>query len=173
MATINPPAREADLRGFLEAAGKSLTEAQGTLTGDSILTPSALAISEAELEVKAAVTQQAGGKLALQTLSMESLRSGIDPGLVSTVHIRYVAVAADATKEPGSTGGPKRVPEEITKTVAARADIAALSKILGKLNIAPVFVPETRRWMVVARDQEGRVLRELIVPDDPDAGSLA
>ena len=161
------------MRGFLEAAGKSLTEAQGTLTGESILAPSALAISEAELEVKAAFTQQAGGKLALQTLSMESLRSGIEPGLVSTVHIRYVAVAADAAKGPVITGGPKRVPEEITKLVAVRADIAALSKILGKLVITPVFVPETRRWLVMARDQEGRVLRELVVPDDPDAGSPA
>jgi hypothetical protein len=173
MAIINPAAREVDLRGFLEAAGKSLTEAQGTLTGDSILTPSALAISEAELEVKAAVTQQAGGKLALQTLSMESLRTGIDPGLVSTVHIRYVAVAAEATKGPGTPGGPKRVSEEITKLVTARADIAALTKIVGKLVIVPVFVPETRRWLVVARDQAGRVLRELILADDPDPGPLA
>ena len=173
MAAVNLSAGEADLRGFLEAAGKSLSEAQGTLTGEAMPAPSTLAISDVELEVKATFTQQAGGKLALQTLSMESLRSGIEPGLVSTVRIRYVAVASEVAKGPVRPVGPKRPPADIIKTVKARADIAALTRILGKLEILPAFVPERQRWLVVVRDQEGGVLRELIVPDDQPGGSHA
>ena len=50
----------ADLGGFLEAAGRSLVDAQGSLTGDLVDLPPAVAISEAELELKAAVVRARG-----------------------------------------------------------------------------------------------------------------
>src|SRR3954463_13722256 len=123
MATTNPPATEADLRDFIEAAGKSLSEAQGALSGDSGLRTAGLAISEAQLEVKAAVTQRPGGKLALQTLSMETLRSGIEPALVSTLNIRYVAVA----DTHDSAARPNRDKSEIAGVVAALPQLVSMT----------------------------------------------
>lgn len=173
MAAANPSPGGVDLGGFLEAAGRSLADAQGSLTGEAILTPSTLAISDAELDVKAAFTQQAGGKLALQALSMDALRSGIEPGLVSSIRVRYVAIAAEVTRGPVAPVPPARQPKQIIKEVNDRPDVAALAKIVGTLEIEPIFLPDRRRWLVVVKDQEGRILRELIVPDDTKGGRVA
>ncbi len=162
MATANLKSEaEAGLGDFFAAAGQSLSDAQAALTANAGLTPSTLAISGADLEVKAAVTQTALGKLVLQTLSMQSLRSGIAPELVSTIQMHYVAV-------PGSTGPePKRGAQEIREIVAKRDDIRRLAKILGELKIEPLFVPQRGEWLVIARDPESRVVRDLIIPDEP------
>ena len=170
MATANPSSGAAPLRGFFEAAGRSLTEAQGTLTAGAMPTPSALAIADAELEIKAAVSQDATGQLSLQTLSVQNLQSGtIAPGLVSTVKIHYVAV-------PGESVGPappKRAPADVVKEVRTRADLQRLQKVLGDLSIEPVFVPERQRWLVTARDSAGRTVREVVLSDEPTGGQDA
>lgn len=153
----------ADLGGFLEAAGRSLADAQGSLAGDVADIPAAVAISEAELEVKAAVGRRADGTLELETISTQDMRRGsITPGLLSTVRVHYVAVAADTL----TTAPPNRTPEDVIDGVRDRDDVAVLDKILGGLVYDAVFVPAGKRWLVTARDAEQRLVREVLVPDE-------
>jgi hypothetical protein len=156
----------ADLGGFLEAAGRSLADAQGTLADGVADIPAAIAIAEAELEVKAAVTRRTDGTLQLETLSAQDMRSGtITPGLLSTVRVQYVAVAADTLAAPSQQ--PIRAPKDVIDDVRVRDDVAVLDRILGGLVFDAVYVPSGRRWVVTAKDEEQRIVREILVPDEP------
>jgi hypothetical protein len=156
----------ADLGGFLEAAGRSLADAQGTLADGVADIPAAIAIAEAELEVKAAVTRRTDGTLQLETLSAQDMRSGtITPGLLSTVRVQYVAVAADTLAAPSQQ--PIRAPKDVIDDVRVRDDLAVLERILGGLVFDAVYVPSGRRWVVTAKDEEQRIVREILVPDEP------
>lgn len=149
------------LQGFLEAAGRSLSGAQGQLVGEALETP-ALAISDAELEVKAAVAQGADGSLSLQTFSAaEVRRGGVNASLLSTLRVSYVAVASEASAPPAV-----RNPVEVAEGVREMPDIVALGRILGRLEVDPVFVADRGRWLVSVRDAQGRLVRELILPDE-------
>ena len=153
-----------DLGGFLEAAGKSLADAQGALAGEAVDLPPAVAIAEAELELKAAVRRGSDGTVAVETISTADMRSGaITPGLLSTIRIQYVAVAADTVRAPSEQ--PTRTPKDVIADVRARADVAVLDKILGGLAYEAVYVPG-RRWLVTATDPEQRLVREVLVPDE-------
>ena len=156
------PASEADLTGFLEAAGRSLVEAQAALKGEIVDIPTAVAISEAELELKATVDRTAGGDVVLQPVTSQDARQGaITPGMLSTIRIRYVAVAEEAV----APSRPTRTPDKVIDEVRGRSDVAALDKILGGLTFQAVFVPTTQRWLVTATDAQERLVREVVVPD--------
>jgi hypothetical protein len=155
---------EADLGGFLEAAGRSLSDAQGALAGELVDLPPAVAIAEAELEVKAAVQRRADGTVVVETISTQDMRSGaITPGLLSTIRIQYVAVAADSLVAPSER--PTRTPKDVIDEVRGRDDVAALDKIFGGLSFEAIQVPG-RRWLVTARDPERRLVREVLVQDE-------
>jgi hypothetical protein len=125
----------------------------------------AVAISEAELEVKVAVSRTGDGKLAVETLSAEDMRSGtITPGLLSTVRVQYVAVPADTLSAPSQQ--PTRAPSDVIANVREREDVVALDRILGGLSFDAVFVASGSRWLVTAMDAERRVVREVLVPDE-------
>lgn len=157
------PETRADLGGFVEAAGRSLAEAQGSLAGDLVDIPPAVAISEAELEVKAAVVRRADGVLGLETISTQDMRAGnITPGLLSTIRVQYVAVAADTAMPPSEQ--PTRTPKDVIDAVRGRQDVVVLDEILGGLVFEAIYVPG-RRWLVTAKDAEQRLVREVIVPD--------
>lgn len=159
------PETGADLSGFLEAAGQSLAAAQGSLAGELVDIPPAVAISETELEVKAAVVRRPDGVVALETISTQDMRAGnITPGLLSTVRVQYVAVAADTVVPPSEQ--PTRTPREVIDGVRGRQDVAALEKILGGLAFEAIYVPARRRWLVTAKDPEERLVREVLVPDE-------
>lgn len=158
------PEAGADLGGFLEAAGQSFADAQGALVGELVDIPAAVAISEAELEVKAAVTRRTDGTVGLETISAQDMRSGaITPGLLSTVRVQYVAVAAD-TVVPRSEQ-PTRTPKDVIDNVRTREDVVVLDKILGGLVFDAIYVPSGRRWLVTAKDADQRLVREVLVPD--------
>jgi len=149
----------------MEAAGRSLAEAQGALAGEIVDVPTAVAISEAELEVKAAVVRRADGVMALETISTADMRSGgIAPGLVSTLRLQYVAVTADSAVAPSEQ--PTKTPGDVIAGVKRREDVAVLDKILGGLLYEAIYVPGRRRWLVTAKDAEQRLVREVLVPDD-------
>jgi hypothetical protein len=158
-----PDPGEADLRQFLETAGRSLADAQGALAGEVVDIPTAVAISEAELEVKATLDRK-DGSVILQPVTGDAARQGgISPGVVSTVRIRYVAVAEDTLAAPSER--PSQTPEKVVDEVRSREDVARLDKILGGLTYEAVFVSATKRWVVTARDQENRPVRHVLVPD--------
>jgi hypothetical protein len=153
----------AELSGFLEAAGRSLADAQGALAGDVADIPAAVAISEAELEVKATM-EGAQGAVVLQPVTSQDARQGaITPGMLSTVRIRYVAVTEDTLVAPSEQ--PTRSAETVIKEVSAREDVVVLDKILGGLTYEAVFVPGTQRWLVTAKDPDEHLVREVVVPD--------
>jgi hypothetical protein len=157
-------AGEAELGGFLEAAGRSFTDAQGALSGDVVDLPPAVAIAEAELELKAAVQRRGDGAVVLETISTADMRSGaITPGLLSTIRVQYVAVAADTLTAPSQQ--PSRTPKDVIDDVRKRSDVAALDRILGGLRYEAVPVPG-KRWLVTARDDEDRLVREVLVADE-------
>lgn len=157
-------ASEAELGGFLEAAGKSFSDAQGALAGELVDLPPAVAIAEAELELKAAVQRRTDGTVVLETISTQDMRSGaITPGLLSTIRVQYVAVAADTVAAPSQQ--PSRTPKDVIDDVRVREDVAVLDRILGGLRYEAVFVPG-KRWLVTARDADERLVRELLVPDE-------
>ena len=157
-------ASEAELGGFLEAAGKSFTDAQGALAGDVVDLPPAVAIAEAELELKAAVQRRTDGTVVLETISTQDMRSGaITPGLLSTIRVQYVAVAADTLVPPSQQ--PTRTPKDVIDDVRKREDVAVLDRILGGLRYEAVFV-SGKRWLVTARDEEDRLVREVVLPDE-------
>ncbi len=157
------PEPGADLTGFLEAAGRSLADAQGALAGELVDVPTAVAISEAELEVKATVDRGPAG-LVVEPVSTEAaLKGGITPGMLSTLRIRYVAVAEDTLTAPSQR--PVRAPDSVIGEVRRREDVVALDTILGGLTFDASFVSATKRWLVTARDAKDRVVREVVVPD--------
>jgi hypothetical protein len=154
---------ETELAGFLEAAGRSFADAQGGLVGGGPGTPGAVAIAEAELEVKATLESAGAGSLSLRPVSGKDAReAGIEPGLLSTLRIRYVALPEEAS----SAGElPKRTPERVIAEVGRREDVVALDKILGGLELDATFLPVAASWLVQARDPQQRVVRTVLVPD--------
>jgi hypothetical protein len=147
----------ADAGGFFEAAGRSLGEAQGALAGGTDV-PATVAISEAQLEVKVIVDRREEG-LDIQPVGTEVLAKGkVDPGLVSTVTLRFVPVAT-------AEAPARRAGSDVIDEVRKRPDVQRVAKIVGDLRFEAQFVAG-RRWLVVARDAEGRVVREAVVDDD-------
>jgi hypothetical protein len=163
----NKPTNEADLRGFLEAAGRSLTEAQGTL-GSGLERAANLIIANAELEVKTALKSDGNGGLTVQPISAEDLaRTSIDAAALSTVRVSFVATPPDLTPE----SGPARQPDEVADEIRKRPDVAQLDRILGGLSVKAAYIPQTQRWLVTAEDSKGRIVREVVLPDAPKGGS--
>ena len=160
MATSSNPA-EAELQKFLEMAGRSLADAQGAISGAE---KPALVMAAAELEAKVALRADSAGKLSVQPISAQDLRTAqFNAGAVSTLRISFVATPPD----PASAPKPTRTPADIQDQIRVRPDIKALETILGPLTIQPTYVPETARWVVTATDARGRLVRETIVPDKP------
>jgi hypothetical protein len=165
------PDTGADLTGFLQAAGRSLADAQGALAGEVADVPTAVAISDAELEVKATIQRSAAGAVALQPISSgDVVKGGIEAGLLSTVRVRYVAV----TEDVGALAPvrPVQTAERVIDAVKGRSDVAALDKILGGLKYEALFVPERQRWLVTAKDPQDRLVREVVVADATAKGSV-
>lgn len=158
---------EADLGGFLEAAGRSLEEAQRQLgpgEGDSGI-PGAMAIAEVELEAKVTL-EEVDKKVALRPISSEAAQAGVtNPDLVSTVRVRYVAVAGET--EAGAAGAPQpqRSADEVIDEVRSREDVAPLEDAVEGLEFDATFVPETGDWLVRALGPDDRVVREVLVSD--------
>jgi hypothetical protein len=183
MATIPPKANEAELAAFLELAGRSLSEAQGAL-GSAAELRAEMVLASAELEAKVALRADPSGRLAVQPVSASDLRlAQFNAAGVSTLRVSFVAAAGavqdGATQSTGSgtTGGatpgtgvgsggrPVRKPEEIAEGVRKRPDVAALENILGPFSFETTYVDAAQRWIVLARDAKGRVVRETMVPD--------
>jgi len=149
------------LADFVAAAGAGLGAAQTDLVGPLGEVPTSMALSEAELEVKATLSTGADGKVGLQPISAAQIAKGTLPvGLVSTVRVRYVPVALDTP-----VGAPGKQPVAVVSEVRGRDDVKRLEKIFGELRYDATFVPGRASWLVEARDLGGRSVRQLLVAD--------
>ena len=154
--------QEVGFEQFLAAAGNSLSAAQGSLTEGLDLTTN-LVVSEVQLEVKAALSTDSKGRLAVQTISAQDIsQGGIDPELVSTININFVATAGEPLPEATK---PKRSPNDVIKEVSKHSDVVAMEKVLGDFTYDATFVSEKERWLVTVRDPQGRLVRESVLPD--------
>lgn len=155
---------ESPLRLFLESAGRSLSDAQRSLGAGSDGAPTML-LSTAELEVKAAVRSDAKGALSLQPISVSDITRGtVNPGLLSTFRLQFVATAGEA--EPPAGPAPKRSVADLVAELRGRADVSRLEKIIGELNFSASFVPTRQVWLVTATDANNQVVREVILSDE-------
>lgn len=153
---------EADLRAFLEETGRSLTGAQQSLAGAEAAAPLNIVVSQVELEVKAALQKGEDGSLGLQLISASDVRAGsLAPELISTIRANFMA-----SPEPAPSATAKLAKDDVVAAFRRREDVAALDKAVRGLTIDATFLPERKRWLVTARDPEGRLAREALVPDE-------
>lgn len=154
-----------ELGDFLEAAGKSLGDAQNSLLSGLNLSTNMI-LNNADIEVKVLV-DSTNGKISIKPVSAEDLRIGsIDPGLLSTIRINYISTVEEPIEETvspliESVKEPSRLIEEVLN----RKDIQKLAATRGELQVKPTFVAERKRWLVSVEDKSGRVLREIVLPD--------
>ncbi|MBN2077028.1 MAG: hypothetical protein JW762_15900 [Dehalococcoidales bacterium] len=154
-----------ELGDFLEAAGKSLGDAQNSLLSGLNLSTNII-LNNADIEVKVLV-DSANGKISIKPVSAEDIRVGsIDPGLLSTLRISYVSTLEEPTEETVSpTVESVKEPSQMIEQVLNRRDIQKLAATKGELQVKPTFVAERQRWLVSIEDSGGKVLREIVLPD--------
>ena len=155
-----------ELGDFLEAAGKSLGDAQNSLLSGLNLSTNII-LNNADIEVKVLV-DSANGKISIKPVSAEDIRVGsIDPGLLSTLRISFVSTIEEPIAETVSPPAVESVkePSQLIEQVLNRRDIQKLAATRGELQVKPTFVSERKRWLVSVEDTNGKVLREIVLPD--------
>ena len=154
-----------ELGDFLEATGKSFGDAQNSLLSGLNLSTNMI-LNNAEIEVKVLV-DSADGKINIKPVSAEDIRVGsIDPGLLSTLRISYVSTVEEPVEETVSaTVESVKEPAQLIDQVLNRRDIQKLAATRGELQVKPTFVAERKRWLVSVEDTNGKVLREIVLPD--------
>ena len=152
------------LGDFLKLAGSSISEAQAAIA--PLDQPTQLVIGNAEVEAKVTMETTPKGGMAVHTISSSDIRrSGLNPGVLSTVRINYVATASEPKGIEPSVKPARKDLAAVIAEVSRQPDVENLSKILGPLEYRTTFVPDQNRWLVVAHDAKGRLIRETIVPD--------
>jgi hypothetical protein len=165
MASASDSSR-APLGALLGTAGASLTSAQSDLGLGAGLS-SSMVRSEATLEIKAAVSRSSSGELEIEPLSSAHLAGALNASAVSSIRVNFVATAATPTV-PSSTGGgstPTKNKDEIIKGFRNRADLLALERVMGPLDVRASYLVGSGRWWVHAVDATGRQVREQLVAD--------
>lgn len=164
MAAVNASG-EAELKAFLEAAGRSLADAQQGLVPQERLATD-MVIATADLELKVTMNTAPDGRLLVRPIALADIAQGkVAADTLSTLRINFVASASEVR---APTQPPKKTPGSVTDAIRNRDDIRNLTRVLGELDINPIFVPESRTWQVVVKDAKGRLIRETIVPDEPE-----
>jgi len=154
-----------ELGDFLEAAGKSLGDAQNSLLSGLNLSTNMI-LNNADIEVKVLV-DSADGKITVKPVSAEDLRIGsIDPGLLSTLRISYISTVEEPIEEAVTPVVESvKDPAQLVEQVLNRKDIQKLAATRGELQVKPTFVAERKRWLISVEDTGGKVLREIVLPD--------
>jgi len=164
-----PMPDDIDLETFLKSAGQSFTDAQKALVPGLDVSVNMM-LSNAELELKVAVSADAQGKMSIKPISSEDIiRGGIDPGMLSTIRITFVSSIGEIKTEPrpasttDSTGGGNIVPVLVGRTLD---EAVALLKSGGWQ-----FEPHAASIEEIAasgKESRGQVLRQ-----QPPAGQSA
>ncbi|MGJ3241064.1 MAG: hypothetical protein ACFE0Q_20305 [Anaerolineae bacterium] len=161
----NDPKNETDLQAFLEMAGRSLSNAQSQL-GTNTTLKTDFVLANAELEARVGLQTRDDGGFSVQPISSaDMVKSNINSAAISTVRINFIATGAETS--PGETpNAPKRTKEDVADEILARPDVARMAEIVGPLIVRTSFEPNYQRWIVVAEDNKGRVIREALISDE-------
>ncbi len=161
--------RSAQLGALAGLAGGSLSTAQGELGLGANLS-SAMVMSEATLEIKAAVSRASNGELLIEPISTSHLAGQLNAAAISTVRLSFVATANEvATTAPSgkgteSTSGTSRLTrEQALAAFQAQEDVQRLEKLIGPFQLRTQVVPSTGQWIVQATDPVGRIVREQLI----------
>jgi len=162
----------AQLGAMAGLAGGSLTVAQGDLGLGANLS-SAMVMSEAVLDIKAAISRASNGELLIEPMSSVHLAGQLNAAAISTVRLNFVATASDApvATSPATGGGTTGTPpvgtrftrEQALAVFQAQDDVQRLEKLIGPFELRTQTVPSTGQWIVQATDPAGRVVREQLI----------
>jgi hypothetical protein len=169
----------AQLGALAGLAGGSLTQAQGDL-GLGVNLSSAMVMSEATLDIKAAISRSSDGELLIEPMSSAQLAGRLNAAAISTVRLNFVATASEpaspAAPTPGAGSGntsggstpPSGPGSRLTREQAlaafqAQDDVQRLEKLIGPFELRTQTVPSTGQWIVKATDPAGRVVREQLI----------
>ncbi len=159
----------AQLGALAGLAGGSLSAAQGQL-GQGVDLSSAMVMSEAALEIKAAIGRSASGELLVEPLSSAHLAGQLNAAAISTVRLNFVATASEAAVTPPPAAGtptgstpPRFTREQALAAFAAQDDVQRLEKLIGPFELRTQFVSGSGQWIVQAVDPAGRLVREQII----------
>lgn len=167
----------APLGALAGLAGGSLSSAQGQL-GQGVDLNSAMVMSEAVLEIKAAIGRGANGELLVEPLSTAHLAGQLNAAAISTVRLNFVATASEvpaaAAPATGTSAGagsgngsipPRLTREQALAAFAAQDDVQRLEKLIGPFELRTQFVSGSGQWIVQASDPAGRIVREQLIRD--------
>lgn len=162
----------APLGALVGMAGGSLSAAQGQM-GQSADLSSAMVMSEAALEIKAAIGRTANGELLVEPLSSAHLAVQLNAAAISTVRLSFVATASTAVNSLPSAGGtvgtgpglPRFTRENALAVFQAQEDVQRLEKLIGPFELRTQLVPGSGQWIVQASDPAGRIVREQLIRD--------
>jgi hypothetical protein len=155
-----------DLETFLKSAGESFTDAQRALIPE-LEAPVNMMLSNAELELRVAVSSDKRGKMSIRPISsVDILRGGIDPGVLSTIRINFVSSIGEIKPQPmpsaadASTVGGTIVPVLVGRTL----DEATKLLKSGGWQFEP-HAAAAKEIEVAVKENRGRTLRQ-----QPSAG---
>lgn len=167
----------AQLGALAGLAGGSLTLAQGDL-GLGVNLNSAMVMSEATLDIKAAISRSSDGELLIEPMSSAQLAGQLNAAAISTVRLNFVAAASEPASPaaPGAGGvstsggstppsgpGSRFTREQALAAFQAQDDVQRLEKLIGPFELRTQTVPSTGQWIVKATDPAGRVVREQLI----------
>lgn len=159
----------ARLSALAGLAGGSLSSAQGQL-GQGVDLSSTMVMSEAALEIKAAIGRTANGELLVEPLSSAHLAGQLNAAAISTVRLQFVATASEVpavqTPAAGADAGnapPRMTREQAIAAFAAQDDVQRLEKLIGPFELQTQFVAGSGHWIVQAVDPSGRLVREQLI----------
>ncbi len=155
-----PTPEEIDLETFLKSASQSFTDAQRSLLPGLDVSVNMM-LSNAELELKVAVSSDVQGKMSIRPISSEDiLRGGIDPGVLSTIRITFVSSVGEFKAEaPPASADTAGRGEAVPALVGLTLDEAgALLKSRG-WQFEP-HAASSDEIAAAGKESRGRVLRQ-------------
>lgn len=160
----NPTSGDIDLETFLKSVGQSFTDAQRALVR-GLDVPVNMVLSNAELELKVAVSSDAQGKMSIRPISSEDIiRGGIDPGLLSTMRIAFVSSIGDIKPPPAPTGDSATTGSIVPDLVGRTLDEAAALLKAGGWQFER-HAASSEEIAAAGKESRGRVIRQ-----QPSAG---
>jgi len=160
---------EIALETLMKAAGQSFTDAQKALV-PNLGVPVNMMLSNAELELKVAVSSDAQGKMSIRPISSDDIsRGGIDAGMLSTIRMTFVSSIGELKAEAQSTTSAASSVQE--STVPDLTGLG-LDKAIAALKSGgwqfEAHAAASKEVALAGTEKLGRVLRQ-----QPSAGQSA
>ncbi len=160
----NSTPNDIDLETFLKSAGQSFSDAQRALI-PGMDVPVNMMLSNAELELKVAVSSDTKGKMSIRPISSEDIiRGSIEPGLLSTIRINFVSSIGEIKPQPTLTTDGIAKGNIVPVLVGRTLDEAAALLKSGGWQVEP-HAATSEEMTAAGKENRGKVLKQ-----EPQAG---